>query len=1139
MRLSWVSDSSGRAAGQSSWRNAAVLIAATAALNVAFWLIVDRSAATHQHLTITLEGPTVSARLQRYPTTTWDGAPQGNGRLGISITARDSLDEAGIEHIVVKALPAKTILVKDNSSREATAWMLPSTWRAHANHFFTAEPTVLWSKDALCGNCAIELDLVNVRGLDVFLRTTEDKNGFLLRWFGESLAWHTVTNGAPGGAHAIVRYTLSDGDQFDRFEAELALMLRNAYLDGWRFASWYAKAALPGVLLVVLLAVVWRTRPQGPPRWAGRLGETRVGAWSVGILVGSAVGVAAVASVRHWWSDGVLSRVTALMLALLGAGLLALVGRELIRMRELAPEEYRRLSVGATTVAVVAICAAAAGYSAFAARVTLEGIPHVQDSASYLLAAKAIAAGHLKVPVKPELAPFFELPLFFEHHNGFLYPLVPGLYYAGHPALLALGQLLHAPWVINPISSGLTLGLLFLLCRELFGTSTGLLAIVLGAISPFARFQSASMMSHTSALLFVTAALLSLVYWLKRRRLVYALFMGAAVGALLNVRPFDAAALGVFIALVLLERMRSIGVRSVLRMGGVAAASFMPFVLLILCQMAAVGEGLDPAAQGLLQWLPGNIDAAHLRLEDLNYHLFGWSVVPGLPPVLTVGVLLLALLVMPKTRPDWFIAGWALLYVVAYMATCWHANMFGPRYWYCSLGGQLVLIARLLQVLPGLVTRLSGVLWPPGKTQRWRWMTVAAGAVPMVVVSGPLFLETMKTLPEHFAPSYIGYNGFSAAPLRLLADHGVTKGLVFIDDMPDWQNLVTGIAANDISLAGDLIFAHHIEGRDHILIKARPEHTPYVITWNGAALELDRLRLDPVSNEVTLLPMPSIQDDPRVIGQANIYVGLALPRGSPLQGGLATDRRGDLYVVDSADHEILVFDASGVLRRRLSAAYSFGAGAINAGQGLAVDVDGNVYVANFAPPGVVRLNADGTFAWRARQTPDGRQRLTNPVGVAILAGGDLVVTNMDPPELHVLHRDGTFAGYYGQGVARGELQRPCGVAVGPNRHLYVADALLKALLEIDESGRTVRRWPLPLHTVRPFQMPYVAVDPRGDAYVSDFNGWALFRARPDKPDVDVIGTAETLVDPTGVAARDGEVLVMKSGVNRVLRLPIQ
>lgn len=1139
MRLHWPIDRPDQPPGRSWWRRTALLVAATAVLNAFFWLAVDRAASIHQYLTITLNGSSVSARVGQHPPASWDGAPQGNGRLGIAITSREFEDEAGIDHIVVKALPGGAVLVGDGSSPGASAWTMPPSWRKHARGFVTKERAVLWSQHLPCGDCSLELSLLNVRGLDVFLRATDDKNGLLLRWQDESLAWHTITNGEPGGAHGIVHYTLSRDDLYVPFKAQLASLLRRGYLDGWRFLWWYVRAALPGLFLVVLLAVVWPARCPFPLRWPPWRGKLVAGRRAIGTLVGSTVAVAAVASAWHWWREGALYGATGLALVSLALCLIVLIGRELMHLRAVEPERYHRLCAGVTAAAVLTMCTAAAGYSAFAARVYLEGIPHVQDSASYLLAAKAIASGHLKVPIDPALGPFFEFGLFFEHHNGYLYPLVPGLYFAGHPALLALGVLIHAPWVVNPISSGITLGLLFLLCRELFGTSTGILAVALGVLSPFARFQSASMLSHPTALLFVTAALLSLVCWFTRRRLVYALSMGAAFGALLNVRPFDAAVLGLYLALVLLALAWRVGWPVVLRAGLAAAAACTPFALLFFCQTAALGAAVHPSARELLQLLPENIEATRARLEELNLHLFGWPVNPGLPSALTIGVLLLALLLIPKTRADWFIAGWAFLYVAAYTVTDWHANMFGPRYWYPSIGGQVVLVARLLQILPNLVTRLSQALWLPGRTPRWRWIPISVGAVPMLLVAGPLFWGTTKAFPGHFRQLYSDhYNGFSSEPLRLLADHGVTRGLVFFAELPQWQHLVTGIVANDISFAGDLIFARHIDGRDHVLIAAHPDHPPYLITWNGTALELNRLRLDPVSRELMLLPMPAQHDDPRVIGESDIYRAVPLPLGAGLVGGLATDSRGNLYAVDSADHEVLVFDVGGILRRRLRASYSFGAAAITAGQGIAVDSDGNVYVANLDPPGVVRFNADGTFGWRARQTPNGKERLTGPIGIAMLPDGDLVVTNTDPPDLHVLHRDGAFVGSYARGAARAELRRPIGVAVGPNRHLYVSDAQLKALLEIDEDGRVVRRWSLPVNPERPFQVSYVAVDPRGHAYVSDFNGFALYHARPDKPGAEVIGPSETLEAPSGITTRDGELLVIKGGVNKVLRMPL-
>jgi hypothetical protein len=1125
------SATSGRARG---WRRTALPVAATAALNAVFWLAVDRTASTRQHLTITLDGSSVSARVGRYAAATWDGAPRGVGRLGFAITRREFEGEAGVDDIAVTSLHGGAAAVRD-SFRDQAAWTTTPTWRRQARGFVTTERAVLWSRQALCGDCRIELDLLNARGVDILLRAVDDRNGLLLRWQDESLAWHATTDGESGGAHGMVHYALSREDLSSRFAAQVAWMLRRGYLDGWRFLWWYARAASFGLLLVVLLGIFWRTRRPFPLRWQTWRDKFVARRHPISLVVGGILAAAAALSAWHWPRERVLFGATGLAFVALAACLGVLTGRELTRVRAVQPERIRRLRAGASTIAVLMICTAAAGYSAFAARVYLEGIPHVQDSASYLLAAKAIASGHLRVPIDPALAPFFELGLFFEHHDGFLYPLVPGLYFAGHPALLALGVLLHAPWIVNPMTSGITLGLLFLLCRELFGTSTGILAVALGAISPFARFQSASMMSHPSSLLFVTATLLSLVYWFRRRRPVFALCMGAALGALLNVRPFDAAVLGGYIGLVLLVRARSLGSRTLFRMGLTAAAAFAPFALFLFCQTAVLGAALNPAARELLQWLPENIEATWRRLEDLNLHLFGWSVVPGLPPELTIGVLLVALLVIPKTRADWFIAGWAFLYVGAYAITDWHANMFGPRYWYGSIGGQLVLVARLLQILASLVTRLSRALWPPGGTHRWHWIPASVGVVPMVVVAGSLFWGTVQTFPRYFRREYDGnYNGFDAEPLRLLADRGVAKGLVFVAELPRWQHLVTAIVANDISFAGDLIFARHIDGRDHLLIAAHPDHPPYLMTWNGRALELHRLQIDAVSHDPILLPADP--DDPRVIGDSNIFRGMKLPLGAGLVGGLATDGSGNLYVVDSADHEVLIFDAGGFLRRRLSTSYGFGPGSITAGQGIAVDSDRNVYVANLTPPGVVRFNADGTFGWRARQSPTGDERLTEPIGIAMLADGDLVVTNADPPDLHVLRRDGSFAGSYARGAARAALRRPIGVAVGTNRHLYVSDAELKALLEIDEEGRAVRRWPLPVNAARPFQSSYVAVDPRGHAYVSDFNALVLYHVRPDKPGAEVIGPSETAGEPSGITTRDSELLVIEGSYNKILRM---
>jgi hypothetical protein len=777
----------------------------------------------------------------------------------------------------------------------------------------------------------------------------------------------------------------------------------------------------------------------------------------------------------------------------------------------------------------------------------------VQDDVSYLLGAKTIAAGQLRIPIDPALGQFFDLGQFFEYRDGYMYALVPGLYFIGHPFLLALGVLAGASWVVNPISSGITLVLLFLLGRALFGNTTGLLAVALGALSPFARFQSASLMTHPSFLLFATAALLCLVDWIRNGRRLSALGLGACLGALLTIRPYDAAVFGAFVLLVIACSLRQLGTSRLVSGFCFAALGVAPFLAIFFgSEMAltfdeATGTYIarpHPAFWTLFHWIPDNFDHNRYRLKELNEDLFGWTYVPGVPSHLSLGLLLIALLVMPKTPADWLVAGWALLYVAAYASYPWHGNMFGPRYYYGSLGGQMLLVARLLHRLPELVARLGAWVWPPGRSARWRWLPWAAGAVPLAILVGPMFWGTLTVAyPNFYKSEYSNaYNGFSTAPLRLLREYGVTHGLIFMDELPRWSDVLTGIAANDANLNGSLIFARYIDGKAQLLMNARPSHTPYVMTSDGSALELGRLAIDGATGQIRYTPMPKGEGAPwYTVGSTNAFTPMSLNGGLALQGGIDLDGAGNIYLVNSLGHEILVFDAGGVLRRRVSVSFTFGPAAIRNGHGLAVGREGYMYVVDVQPPGLVRLNADGTFAWRLGQAPGAEsdpqaQRFGFPFDVAVLPSGDLVVTDADSKRLHVVRPDGTFAGDFGGDSHPYRLERPFGVAVGPDGHLFISDFGLKSILELDAAGAEVRRWPLPLERVEPFEVPYVAVDARGHAYISAYQDWAIYHADPARAEVEKLDVAVNF--PSGIAVRDRELLVVEAGGRKVQRVPL-
>lgn len=219
------------------------------------------------------------------------------------------------------------------------------------------------------------------------------------------------------------------------------------------------------------------------------------------------------------------------------------------------------------------VAALAAGLARATAILAHEDFPHVMDEAAYELQAGMFANGRLTTP---EARPYAAFNQWFVQDHGARYSIFP----PGWPAVLACGRLLHIEEWTNPILHGLTVLLLGLLGRTVFGRRAGLLAAALYGASPQALILAGSKMSHTlMALLAVVVASSLQAHWRcgSARRWHYV--GGAALGIAAATRPLCALVLLVVVLLGLtVARIRG-GVvgRPVLRWS-VAA---LPFVALL------------------------------------------------------------------------------------------------------------------------------------------------------------------------------------------------------------------------------------------------------------------------------------------------------------------------------------------------------------------------------------------------------------------------------------------------------------------------------------------------------------------------------------------------------------------------------
>jgi hypothetical protein len=135
--------------------------------------------------------------------------------------------------------------------------------------------------------------------------------------------------------------------------------------------------------------------------------------------------------------------------------------------------------------------AGAAVYLAVAGSL-FQRMPHCIDEVDYLFQARIFAQGNLWAPLPP-LPDFFHFINLIQADGKWFSQYPPGW-----PALLALGVIVHAPWIVNPLLGGLLLVMISQLARDLDREETARIAGLLAMGSPYLILMNASMMAHTS-----------------------------------------------------------------------------------------------------------------------------------------------------------------------------------------------------------------------------------------------------------------------------------------------------------------------------------------------------------------------------------------------------------------------------------------------------------------------------------------------------------------------------------------------------------------------------------------------------------------------------------------------------------------
>ncbi len=204
--------------------------------------------------------------------------------------------------------------------------------------------------------------------------------------------------------------------------------------------------------------------------------------------------------------------------------------------------------------------------------------------------------------------------------------------------------------------------------------------------------------------------------------------------------------------------------------------------------------------------------------------------------------------------------------------------------------------------------------------------------------------------------------------------------------------------------------------------------------------------------------------------------------------GITTDANENIYVTDSSNNRVQVFDAHGNYLSQWGGSGG-GIGQFNQPQGISYDkISNHLFVADGQNNRVQVFTLSGVPVTQWGTAGSGNGQFNLPIQVAFDSQDNAYVTDDNNNRVQKFTNNGVFTAVIGQGAGTygGQLSNPEGLAVDGNNNLYVGEGGNERVSKFDSQGNFLAAWGTGGSGNGQFNQPYgLALGANNWIYVSD------------------------------------------------------